>query len=156
MKRSHAQRSNFKVIESERTSTFRKDCKGSRGAKFRPVRRYGYGCQRHLIGSLRPRARDRGRALRRSIPRGRDAASQPVPRQAQSGGRLPGKQRRRLPGHGASGPGEKAAHTHRDGFVHMLHGVQRIGKLPCDSCMGSFDHIYGWTGFAKRLCLKLH
>jgi hypothetical protein len=34
MKRSHAQRSNFKVIGSERISTFRKDCTGSRGRDF--------------------------------------------------------------------------------------------------------------------------
>ena len=81
MKRSHAQRSNFKVIGSERISTFRKDCTGSRGARFRPVRGYGCGCQRHLIGSRRPRARDRGRALRRSIPRGQGCcfAAGPTP-----------------------------------------------------------------------------
>ena len=154
MKRSHAQRSNFKVIESDRISTFRKYCTGFRGARFRPVRGYGCGCQRHLIGSRRPRARDRGRALRRSIPRGRDAASQPVPRQAQSGGRLPGKQRRRLPGHGASGPGEKAAHTHRDGFVHILDGVQRMGKLPYDSCMGILRSHIRMDRFRQAFLLK--
>ena len=134
MKRSHAQRSNFKVIESERISTFRKDCTGSRGARFRPVRGYGCGCQRHLIGSRHPRARDRGRALRRSIPRGRDAASQPVPRQAQPGGRLPGKQRLRLPGNG--------------------HGVQRMGKLPCDSCMGILRSHIRMDRFRRAFLLK--
>ncbi len=125
-----------------------------RGARFRPVRGYGCGCQRHLIGSRHPRARDRGRALRRSIPRGRDAASQPVPRQAQPGGRLPGKQRRRLLGHGASGPGEKAAHTHRDGFVHILHGVQRMGKLPCHSCMGILRSHIRMDRFRRAFLLK--
>ena len=137
MKRSHAQRSNFKVIESERISTFRKDCTGSRGARFRPVRGYGCGCQRHLIGSLRPRARDRGRVLF-------DGAYLGV-------GML-----LRSRSHARRSPAGAFPASSDVGSPAMDMVYSEWESYPAIPAWGSFGHIYGWTGFAERFYLRLH
>ena len=134
MKRSHAQRSNFKVIGSERISTFRKDCTGSRGRDF--VLSVGTGADANDISleAVIPEPATVGVLFDGAYLGGRDAASQPVPRQAQPGGRLPGRQRLRLPGHG--------------------HDGQRMGKLPCDSCMGILRSHIRMDRFRRAFLLK--
>ena len=136
MKRSHAQRSNFKVIGSERISTFRKDCTGSRGRDF--VLSVGTGADANdiLLEAVTPEPATVGVLF--------DGAYLGV-------GMLPRSlsHARRSPA-GAFPAGSDVGSSAMD----MMDSEWE--SYPAIPAWGSFGHIYGWTGFAERFCLRLH
>lgn len=156
MKRSHAQRPNFKVIESDRISTFRKDCTGSGGRDF--VLSVGTGADANdiLLEAVTPEPATVGvlfdgaylgvGMLPRSLSHARRSPAGAFPAGSDVGS-------------SAMEPAAQARKPHiptvTDLFICFMVSSE-WESYPTIPAWESFDHIYGWTGFATCFCLRLH